>query len=63
MAKRYGLSRITVTKWRASATTSAAFMDPNLPCSTMLSMVEEALVIEFRRRKLTCPHKNGLSVM
>ena len=29
----------------------------------MLSMVEEALVIEFRRRKLTCPHKNGLSVM
>ena len=52
LAKRYGLSRTTVTKWRARTTTSDAPMGPTVPRSTVLSAVEEAMIVEFRRRTL-----------
>ena len=52
LAQRYGLSRTTVTKWRARSTTSDAPMGPTLPRSTVLSAVEEAMIVEFRRRTL-----------
>jgi len=52
LAKRYGLSRNTVTKWRARMTTEDAPMGPRSPHSTVLTAVEEAMVVEFRRRIL-----------
>lgn len=52
LAKRYGLSRTTVAKWRARATTGDAPMGPRAPTSTVLAPVEEAMIVEFRRRTL-----------
>ena len=52
LAQRYGLSRTTVTKWRARTTTSDAPMGPSQPKSTVLSPAEEAVIVEFRRRTL-----------
>ena len=52
LAKQYGLSRTTVEKWRRRATTSDARMGPRHPKSTVLTPVEEAMIIEFRRRTL-----------
>jgi hypothetical protein len=61
LAQRYGLSRTTVTKWRtrrkplqgfARTTTDDAPMGPRSPHSTVLTLAEEAMVVEFRRRTL-----------
>ncbi len=52
LAQRYGLSRTTVAKWRARTTTADAPMGPTNPHSTVLTLVEEAMVVEFRRRTL-----------
>jgi len=52
LARRYGLSRATVDKWRARTTTADAPMGPRHPRSSVLSAAEEALVVEFRRRTL-----------
>ena len=52
LAQRYGLSRTTVTKWRARTTTNDAPMGPSAPHSTVLTLSEEAMVVEFRRRTL-----------
>ena len=52
LAQRYGLSRTTVAKWRAQTTTRDAPMGPSSPRSTVLTQVEEAMVVEFRRRTL-----------
>ena len=52
LAKRYGLSRNTVVKWRARDTTHDAPMGPRAPSSTLLTAVEEAMIVEFRRRTL-----------
>jgi len=46
------LSRTTVAKWRAQATTDDAPMGPSSPHSTVLTLAEEAMVVEFRRRTL-----------
>jgi Integrase core domain len=52
LARRYGLSRTTVTKWKSRATTADAPMGPRKPKSTVLTPVEEAMIVEFRRRTL-----------
>jgi len=52
LAKRYGLSRNTVAKWRARTNTADAPMGPRAPASTVLTPVEEAMIVEFRRRTL-----------
>jgi len=52
LAQRYGLSRTTVTKWRTRTTTHDAPMGPSSPHSTVLTLAEEAMVVEFRRRTL-----------
>lgn len=52
LAQRYGLSRATVNKWRSRTTTADAPMGPRTPHSTVLTLVEEAMVVEFRRRTL-----------
>jgi transposase len=52
LAARYGLNEKTVAKWRKRATTADQPMGPNRPRSTVLSEVEEAIVVEFRHRTL-----------
>jgi transposase InsO family protein len=52
LAARYGLNPKTVAKWRRRTTTADAPMGPRTPRSTVLSAVEEAAVVEFRRRTL-----------
>ncbi|CAM3827880.1 hypothetical protein POHY109586_23725 [Polaromonas hydrogenivorans] len=52
LAKRYGLSRTTVTKGRTRTTTADAPMGPTKPKSTVLSPADEAVIVEFRRRTL-----------
>jgi hypothetical protein len=52
LAQRYGLSRTTVSKWRTRKTTDDAPMGPSAPHSTVLTLTEEAMVVEFRRRTL-----------
>ena len=52
LARRYGLSRNTVAKWRVRTTTADARMGPRAPHSTVLTAVEEAMIVEFRRRTL-----------
>jgi len=52
LARRYGLSRTTVVKWRERSTTTDARMGPRDPRSTVLTSIEEAMIVEFRRRTL-----------
>lgn len=49
---RYGLNPKTVSKWRHRTTTADAPMGPRHVHSAALSPLEEAAVIEFRRRTL-----------
>ena len=52
LAARYKLNPKTVAKWRSRTTTADQPMGPSRPRSTVLSEVEEAIVVEFRRRTL-----------
>ncbi len=52
LATRYGLNPKTVAKWRRRATTADLPMGPRRRRSTVLSPLEEAVVVEFRRRTL-----------
>jgi transposase InsO family protein len=52
LAARYGLNPKTVAKWRRRTTVTDAPMGPARPRSTVPSEVEEAIVVEFRRRTL-----------
>src|SRR3712207_5404750 len=52
LAARHGLNPKTVAKWRARQTTADQPMGPRRPRSSVLTEVEEAVVVEFRRRTL-----------
>jgi hypothetical protein len=52
LARRYGLSRTTIVKWGTRTTTDDAPMGLSAPYSTVLTLIEEAMVVEFRRRTL-----------
>ncbi len=52
LAKRHGLSRTTVDKWRSRTSTADAPMSPRDPHSTVLTPAEEAIIIAFRQRTL-----------
>jgi transposase-like protein len=52
LAARYGLNAKTVAKWRGRASTADRPMGPSRPKSTVLTEIEEAIVVEFRRRTL-----------
>jgi transposase-like protein len=52
LAARYGLNAKTVAKWRQRASTADQPMGPSKPRSTVLTEVEEAVIVEFRRRTL-----------
>jgi len=49
LAARLGLNLKTVAKWRSRTTTSDARKGPKRPASTVLSAVEEALIVVFRK--------------
>jgi hypothetical protein len=51
LARRYGLSRTAVAKWWSRTTTADAPMGARDPKSTVLTPVEEAMIVEFRRRR------------
>jgi transposase-like protein len=50
LAARYGLNAKTVAKWRQRTSTADLPMGPSNPKSTVLTQIEEAIVVEFRRR-------------
>src|ERR1700730_7463639 len=52
LAARYGLKARTVAKGPQRATTADRPMGPSQPKSTVLTEIEEAIVVEFRRRTL-----------
>lgn len=52
LAARYGLNAKTVAKWRRRTSTADQPMGPSRPKSTVLSEIEEAIIVEFRRRTL-----------
>ena len=52
LAARYGLNAKTVAKWRQRSSTADLPMGPSWPKSTVLTQIEEAIVVEFRRRTL-----------
>ncbi len=52
LARQYGLSRTTITKWRTRTTTEDHPLGPRQPKSTVLSAAEEAVIVEFRRRTM-----------
>lgn len=52
LARQYGLSRTTVAKWKSRTTTADQPMGRAIPKSSVLTPVEEAVVVEFRRRTL-----------
>ena len=52
LARRHGIDRKTVAKWRKRQTTADAPMGPTTPRSTVLSVEEEATIVAFRRHTL-----------
>ncbi len=52
LAARYGVNAKTVAKWRKHTSTLDRPMGPSQPKSTVLTEIEEAIVVEFRRRTL-----------
>ncbi len=52
LAARYGPNPKTVRKWRKRTTTADQPMGPRRPRSTVLTEIEEAIVVAFRRRTL-----------
>jgi transposase-like protein len=52
LAARYRLNPKTVAKWRHRTTTADAPMGPRAPRSTVLTALEEAAVVAFRRRTM-----------
>ena len=52
LARRHGIDRKTVAKWRRRQTTADEQMGPKQPRSTVLSAEEEAIIVAFRRHTL-----------
>ena len=52
LARRYNLNPATVAKWKRRDFVHDAKMGPKQPCSTSLSLAEEAMVVAFRKHTL-----------
>ena len=52
LAERFGINPKTVLKWRKRATVEDSMMGPKEPRSTVLSPLDEAAVIAFRKQTL-----------
>ena len=59
LARRYGVSRKTVAKWRGRATTADERMGPKQPLSCISTLEDEAVVLAYRW--CTCLSLNGSS--
>jgi transposase-like protein len=52
LARRYDLNPKTVAKWKKRTQVDDAPMGPKQPCSTVLTVEEEALIVAFRKHTL-----------
>ncbi len=52
LAKRYGINRKTVAKWKRRTSVADMPTGPNEPHSTVLSLEDEAIIVAFRRHTL-----------
>jgi transposase-like protein len=52
LSKRYGISQQTVAKWKLRASTTDHPTGPKQAKSTVLSIVEEAIIVAFRKETL-----------
>src|SRR5277367_388949 len=50
LAKRHGVNRKTIAKWKAREFTSDAQMGPKNPRSSLLTYEEEAIILSYRWR-------------
>ena len=50
LAKRYGVSRKTIAKWKARESTSDARMGPTNPRASILTQDDEAIILAYRWR-------------
>ncbi len=50
LAKRYDVHRQTIAKWKARESTSDACMGPKNPCSSILTLNGEAIILAYRWR-------------
>jgi transposase-like protein len=55
LAKRYGINRKTVAKWKKWASTADRQTGPPAQKSTVLSVEDEAVIVAFRRRHTLLP--------
>lgn len=52
LAKRYGINPKTVAKWRKRTSVADLPTGPRRPCSTVLSVEDEAAIVAFRKHTL-----------
>ena len=50
LAKRYGVNRKTIAKWKAREFTSDERMGPKNPCSSVLTRDDEVTILAYRWR-------------
>ncbi|AKO02699.1 integrase [Xanthomonas oryzae] len=51
-SKRYGINQKTVAKWKKCSSVSDLPIGPTQPCSTVLSVADEAAIVAFRQHTL-----------
>ena len=52
LSKRYGINQKTVAKWKKRTSVADLPTGPTQPCSTVLSVEDEAAIIAFRKHTL-----------
>jgi transposase-like protein len=52
LSKRYGINPKTVAKWKNRTSVSDLPTGPKVPCSTVLSLEDEAVLVAFRKQTL-----------
>ncbi|MCM5547195.1 IS481 family transposase, partial [Xanthomonas hortorum pv. pelargonii] len=51
-SKRYGINQKTVAKWKKRTSVADLPTGPTQPCSTVLSVADEAAIVAFRKHTL-----------
>ncbi|WP_081390799.1 IS481 family transposase [Xanthomonas campestris] len=52
LSKRYGINQKTVAKWKKRSSVADLPTGPTQPCSTVLSVTDEAAIVAFRKHTL-----------
>jgi transposase-like protein len=55
LARRHGINPKTVAKWRKRCSVADLRTGPKDPCSTVLSVEQEAVIVAFRRQCSAAP--------